>query len=377
VLVGLAGLLLLGVLGVTILGGQGRVIVHPGPPQSTSSGSTPPSPCPTGACNRFFSPTSIWNQPLAPGAPLDPNSAAVVGNLRSQEASESLGIATKDFGVPIYTVPAAQPKVRVILDQGPAQTALQAAFDSVPLPAGAQEAEGTDANLAVYQPSTDTMWEFWRLHRAPGGAWHASWGGRMYHVSSDPGYYRYVVSPQGRVLELPSWGAPATSFPVVAGVMTIAELRSGVIGHALALAITHTCAGTWAAPAQRSDGDVTGSTNCVPEGAHFRLDPKLDLAALHLPHFVYMMAVAAQRYGIIINNRSDGFTFRGEDPTQFQASHGYNPYTGPDGAPGSPGALYNDYPSEMLRRFPWSHLELLKMVLRTRPDMTRFVERPG
>ena len=216
---------------------------------------------------------SIWNQPLAAGAPLDPNSAAVVGNLLSQERSESVGIATKDFGVPIYTVPATQPKVRVILDQGPAQTALQAAFDSVPLPAGAQEAEGTDANLAVYQPSTDTMWEFWRLHRASDGAWHASWGGRMYHVSSDPGYYRYVVSPQGRVLETPRLGRAGDLVP---------SRRRGHDDRGAALGRDRARPGAgdhahlrrnWAAPAQRSDGDVTGSTDCVPEGAHFRLDP--------------------------------------------------------------------------------------------------------
>jgi hypothetical protein len=157
--------------------------------------------------------------------------------------------------------------------------------------------------------------------------------------------------------------------------MTIKELQSGTIPHALSLAITSTCGGLFAAPAQRTDG-FDASPDCVPEGAHFRLDPHLDLASLGLPHFVYMMAVAAQKYGIIINNRSDGFTFRGEDPLQYEQAHGYDPYFGPQHEPGTPGALFSGWPADMLRLFPWSHLELLKMDLRARPDTTPIVEAP-
>jgi hypothetical protein len=331
-----------------------------------------PSPAPKTPSTRFFSPDSVWNAPVPADASLDPNSAAIVANLVQQEQSESVGIATRDFGVPIYTVPADQPDVHVTLDQGHGNGPLQRALDEVPIPASAQAAAGTDANLAVYQPSTDTMWEFWKLSKQADG-WHARWGGRMVHVSTNPGYYRNVVDPNGNVLEQPDWGAPATSFPVVAGVMTIAELESGQIDHALALAITHTRAGVWAWPAQRTDGD-SSDPNTPPEGAHFRLDPNLNLAALHLPHFVYMMAVAAQRYGIIIDNRSTGFTFRGEDPLQFEQQYGYNPYMGRKGAPGSPGALFNNWPPEMLREFPWSHLQLLTMNLRSSPDRTQVVE---
>ena len=52
--------------------------------------------------------------------------------------------------------------VHVTLDQGPSQVDLQNAFNAVPIPRVPGRA-GTDGNLAVYQPSTDTMWEFWRL----------------------------------------------------------------------------------------------------------------------------------------------------------------------------------------------------------------------
>jgi hypothetical protein len=318
--------------------------------------------CFPGALPRFFAADSIWNAPVA-NAPLDPRSSAIVGNLLAQEARESVGIATRSYGVPIYVAAANQPSVHVTLDQGPASGALQQAFDQVPIPPGAQAAQGTDANLAVYQPSTDTLWVFWKLSKRPEG-WHAGWGGRVLHVSTDPGYYRNLTGPTGNVVEKAGWGTTAASFPVVAGVMTIPELQAGHIDHALALAITHTRAGVWAAPAQRTDGDLP-NPDVVPEGAHFRLDPQLDLASLHLNRFVLMMAEAAQKYGIIINNRSSGFTFRGQDPLQYEQNYGYNPYVGRQHQPGSPGALYSQFPSQMLREFPWSHLQLLKMDLRS------------
>ena len=198
----------------------------------------------------------------------------------------------------------------------------------------------------------------------------------MMHVTTDPGYYRNVDDPAGNILEQAVWGAPATSFPLMAGTMMISELQAGTIPHTIALSITHTCAGVFAAPAQRTDGDTTGDPTCVPEGAHFRLDPNLDLASLHLPHFIYMMAVAAQKYGIIINNKGDGFTFYDEDATQYTAAHGYNPYLGPANQPGTPGALYDQWPNAMLKQFPWTHLQLLKMTLRTQADPTVYTETP-
>ncbi len=343
----------------------GSVGSSPAAPAASAAPSTAAQPAPV----RFFSPTSIWNTVVSGNVKMDPGSTAIVGNLLQQEASEGLGIATTTFGVPIYVVGPNQPMVHVTLDQGPTQIDLQNAFNAVPIPAGAAAAAGTDANLAVYQPSTDTMWEFWRLSRQTNG-WHACWGGEVYHVSTNPGYYQNLFSASGNVLERPWWGAPATSLALVGGVMTISELESGQINHALALGISNTCAAVWAAPAQRTDGVTTGDPTCVPEGAHFRLSPSLNLASLKLPKFTLMLAKAAQKYGIVINNRSDGFTFRAEDPGQFVAQYGYNPFAGKQNKYGSPGALFDEWPCQLLQAFPWSHLQLMKMTLVTQQDMT-------
>jgi hypothetical protein len=91
----------------------------------------------------------------------------------------------------------------------------------------------------------------------------------------------------------------------------------------------------------------------LPEGAHLRLDPNLDLTTLHLPRLTLMMAEAAQRYGIVVRDRAANVTFYAQDPTPT----GTNPYTG------AQGYFEGKSPKQLLRSFPWSHLQLLKMDL--------------
>jgi len=129
----------------------------------------------------FFSPQSFWNRPVPASAPLDPSSAALVSALNEEVNTElSAGngpwINTAKYSIPIYTVPANEPTVSVKLVHSSAVPVLQSAWRAVPLPANAHPARGTDADLVVWQPSTDRLWEFWRLAHGANG-WRASWGG--------------------------------------------------------------------------------------------------------------------------------------------------------------------------------------------------------
>jgi hypothetical protein len=236
----------------------------------------------------------------------------------------------------MYTVPSGQPAQRVVLDRN--APALQQAFDAVPLPPGATPAAGSDHHLVVHQPGTDTMWEFWRLAYRD-GAWHAGWGGRMSGVTASPGYYSGSQA---------SWGATASSLPLVGGLMTLDEVRRGRIDHALAMAIPQPKAGVFTWPAQRTDGTYTGA-DAIPMGTRFRLDPTLDLDALALPPLVRMMAEAAQRHGIVVRDTAGAVTFQGEDPTP----------TGADPWRGAGGFFGGQTPDKLLARFPWERLQAL------------------
>jgi hypothetical protein len=176
--------------------------------------------------------------------------------------------------------------------------------------------------------------------------WHAAWGGAIQGVSRSPGYYTAASWPGA----YSGWGATATSLPLVAGTMLTSELQAGRIDHALAISVPDARAGVFAFPAQRTDGTLTAST-AIPEGARLRLDPRLDVAALGLPPVVHAMAVAAQRYGMIVRDVTHHATgFYAEDPLPT----GANPY---------PSLYGGAWPNELMAKFPWGHVQLVRMSL--------------
>jgi len=259
-------------------------------------------------------------------------------------------------GAEIYVDGPDQPTVLVQLDDPTAswRAALQAAFASVPIPPDAQPGSDADAEMTVWQPSSDKLWEFFHMRLLSDG-WHAAWGGAIDDVSQSPGYYDASAWPGAST----SWGATASSLPDAAGVITLADIEQGAINHALAVNLPYPCQGIYSWPAQRTDGTGTAA-NCIPEGAHLRIDPSLNIPALHLPPFVQMMADAAQKYGIIVRNQTHwdiGFWI--EDPT---VSIGTNPFYN-NGAPSSTGPFQGMWPNQLLSHFPWSALQVLKMSL--------------
>ena len=311
---------------------------------------TPPVPTP-----RLFASTSPWNSVLPADAPVDPGSAQLVSALvtevrREEEAGIGPWIATNKGTTPIYVAGPSEPVARVHLDSPSLwwRVALQRAFEAVPIPALAVPAKGSDAHMTVWQPSSDRMWEFFHMRRL-GDGWHAAWGGAMDHVSENPGYYTPAAWPGA----LSVWGSTATSLPEPAGVITVAEFRSATIRHALSIAVPDARAGVVAFPAERSDGN--GGPSPLPEGARLRLDPRLHLNRLALPPVTRMIAVAAQRYGLIVRDQThDGISLFGEDPA---LSGGQAVYYGPNGI------LGGMTPQRLLARFPWRYLQVVEMHL--------------
>jgi hypothetical protein len=170
----------------------------------------------------------------------------------------------------------------------------------------------------------------------------------MEHVSTNIGVYGPRAWPGATT----AWGVTASSFPLVAGVIRIDELERGQIDHALALSLPTVRTGTFAAPAERTDGDDPSPT-ALPEGARLRLDPHLNLNAIRMPRLTRLMAEAAQRYGIIVRDYGANIAFSAQDPEPGLT----NPFGGASGFFGG------QYPNELLRNFPWSHLQVLRMQL--------------
>lgn len=250
-------------------------------------------------------------------------------------------ISTTGYSTPIYTVGPAQPLVYVTEENANPSAPLQSAFSAVPIPAGAKPAADADAQLTVWQPASDRLWEFWGMTYQSTG-WHARWGGAMEHVSASPGYFTQSSWHGSQY----NWGATATSLPLVGGLITLEDLSKGEINHALAISLPATKAGVWSWPAQRTDGQST-SPSAIPEGTRFRLPRSLNIDALGLPPLARMMALAAQRFGIVVRDTSGVVDFYGEDPTPT----GTNPWK----------TIIAGQPVwQLMSKFPWSSLQALQ-----------------
>jgi hypothetical protein len=195
--------------------------------------------------------------------------------------------------------------------------------------------------MTVYQPSTDTMWEFW-LARKSNGVWEACWGGRMPNVSKNEGIWPSV------------FGATATGLPFIGGQLTVEELLRGEIRHAIGIALVETeKAAIYSWPARRSDGsNPSNAPNRIPEGLRFRLDPNIDVNALAILPIAKMIAKAAQTYGFVVWDKAGSIGLRAESPKRFTAAGGADPYP----------ALLRGVPDyKILEGFPWDKLEFLPM----------------
>jgi hypothetical protein len=291
-------------------------------------------------------------------------------------------INTTEYSTPVYRVQASAPKQPITIDPGaPWQQSLIDSIDAnggVPFPPGAQPAAGTDGFITVYDADSQVLYEFWHASspqmNAPGckplpwkgnppcyqdSRWHADAGGVMDHVSTDPGFFSVNSWPGLTGTEGYNWGATATSLPAVGGLITFADLSSGVIPHAVAGAFSNSCFGYFMAPAQRHDGTDL-SPACLPEGAKLQLDPAYNVDADANPPLTKAVERAAQTYGIIIRDNAGGaFTFAGQDPRTEPA----NPYTSGPGVGGvdngGRGYFGGVLASQLFRKFPWRRLRVI------------------
>jgi hypothetical protein len=281
-------------------------------------------------------------------APVAANSDALVRRLVGSVTDRYDGVAAfnvRQYNNNYYVADRDTPRVDVAFDdcQGKGYlpqglTGPGGQFEDVPIPVGAVPAEGTDGMMSVYSPSSDQLWEFWRIEQSRDGRWQACWGGRLDSVSTGPGYFD------------DPFGATATGLSATGGMVSLADVRSGTISHALSLVVPDPAGpdrSSW--PAQRSDG-WNPAPDAVPEGTRLRLDPSVDLDALDLTPVGAMVARAAQRYGFIVADAGGAVAVIAEGGAAEAASTGRDPWTD----------ILGSTPSyRVLENFPWERLEAL------------------
>jgi hypothetical protein len=130
---------------------------------------TPTEPEPPVSAGLFSGP-GIWSTPLKADVPIDPHSPQLVARLLSQIESEQRGGGGPSLGLwgrtSVYEVGPDQPRVPVYLDTGPWGDSLAVRLRAgVPVPAGARPVIGQDHSMAIWQPSTDSYWEFFHMEQ--------------------------------------------------------------------------------------------------------------------------------------------------------------------------------------------------------------------
>jgi hypothetical protein len=221
-------------------------------------------------------------------------------------------------------------------------------------------------------------WDFWRFDPcdpnttlgaagiAKGYAWCARWGGRDAGVQESPGHpqsdqegYAYPEGPdpndpaqvtKAAKFEQTGWLATATSLPISAGTITVADMQSGVINHALGIAVIHPVKSTWSWPAQRTDGYVTADGTDLKEGSRIQVDPSVDCDTVMTYPMGRAVCHAGQQFGWIVWDKAGAVGFRAEQGVKALPQWGSVPqYAQLDGitslpfrviAPGSDSATY-------------------------------------
>lgn len=296
---------------------------------------------------RVFAPNSFWYQPIPKDVPLHPNSANFTAEFLRQKKAYygTVNINTWAYACPIYVVgPQVKPVVVTEWDgqhKGFKDPKLAAQWQAVPVPDYAAPADGTDAEMCIYQPATDSLWEFW-LTRKVDGQWQACWGGGMHNVSKSSGLW-----------DRP-YGTTATGLPFIGGQITPDELRRGAINHVMGIALVdleNPDVVSW--PASRSDGyNPKKEPNRIPEGMRFRLDPRVDVEALNLPPAGKIIARAAQKYGFVVWDKAGAITLRTDNPKSYAQRGEKSPYP----------ALFGGKPEwSILQNFAWDKLQFLPM----------------
>lgn len=321
---------LVGADAVLIVGGEGTVT----------------SASPSGK-KTIFAPTSFWYTPIPADVRLHPNSANFVAEFLRQKKAYygTVTINLTSYASPVYVMDGNTATVRVTewdcQKKGFSDPRLAAQWQAVPIPAYADPADGTDGEMTIYQPSTDTLWEFWQARKV-NGQWQACWGGCMRNVSRNPGIWQKP------------YGTTATGLPFLGGQITAEELQRGEIGHALGIALVDT--EKWqiySYPANRSDGyNPKNAPNRIPEGLRFRLDPTVNVDGLKMHPVGKMIAKAAQRYGFVVWDKAGGISLRAQNPKSYTKAGKPDPYP----------ALFKGTPAyAILNGFPWERLQFLPM----------------
>jgi hypothetical protein len=291
---------------------------------------TATTPAARGAFPRLYGASAFVNNPISASPSLDSGSGAMVSSALTTYAGSANLSNDNAWGIPIVSADAQSTGYNV----GCLYYWCEDQFGALRIPASAQPNAGSDGHLAVLQPDGSEL-DMWIGQRS-GSSWSAG--------------ERWLASTSGSGVNCTrAWGcgaADAAGFALAAGVLRPEEIAQGHIDHALLITTPDTRHGYIACPAISGDGH-NGASSALPIGAHVQLDPSINVAALPIPAWQKVIAVALQRYGAYVGDTGGSLEVRAE----ANLDRGYDAW--------AKAGVPSDAPS--LSDLPWARMRVLSM----------------
>jgi hypothetical protein len=296
-------------------------VSNPNPGSSTSaalnvtvtsqSGGNPPPPPPPSACsvisvgqggslNGFlpFPADNLWNQNIA-GAPVDPNSAAIINYIgASDPVHPDFGSGEyngSSIGIPYIVVDSQQAPVVINFtaygdesDPGPMPVPASAPIEGYPNPGSG------DRHVLVLDNSNCWLYELYSSYPQTDGSWNAA-SAAVWDLLAD----------EQRPLTWTS--ADAAGLSLFAGLARYDEVANGAIQHALRFTLQNSRA-AFVPPASHWAA-TTSNANAAPMGMRMRLKASFNISGFSATNQVILTAL--KQYGMIMADNGSNMYISG------------------------------------------------------------------
>jgi hypothetical protein len=252
------------------------------------------SPLKTAPKCPVFPKTNVWNKRVD-SLPVDPRSNAYLSNIPTGIGVHPDFGSFQGYGIPINVVPGTQKRKHVRFGY-----ADQSDHVGYPIPKSPKIERGSDAHMLIVDRGHCRLYELFAAHKTAHG-WHAG-SGATWDLRSNH------LRPAG-------WtSADAAGLPILPGLVRWNEVKKGVIDHALRFTVPVTCDG-FIYPARHRAGSQSDCDQYPPMGLRLRL--RGDYPVQNLPRQARIVAIAMQRYGIIVADNGTEWFVQGASNSHF------------------------------------------------------------
>jgi hypothetical protein len=248
-----------------------------------------------------FPSSNLWNTNIA-SAPVDPNSATIIGALTGSDLHPDFSnVADGNYGIPYVVVDSsATPGVAITMTTYQSESDITRYPIPITAPIEGFPADCTitgDDHLIVIDKNKCWIYESWQTQRC-NGAWSAANGAIWDLTSSEHRPYGWT-------------SADAAGLPIFPGLVRYDEVAAGVIHHAFRMTVAHTKSdangGYFVAPATHGAGNNSGTDNIM--GMRLRLKAAFAISGFSATNQAILTAM--KNYGMIVADNGSNMYFQG------------------------------------------------------------------